>query len=116
MPRRAPLRPIRDVVAELGDGATPAALPAGYGRSSIQAAIDAGEIRYRPDGVLEPTPRVGRPPRAAEAATRRIDIKVTEEEEELLRAAASAAGVGLRRYIADAATARAAVEMDGKPR
>lgn len=102
MPR--PTRPIRDVVAELGERAYPATLPPGYGRAAISAAIATGLIRYRADGTLEPTPRAGRPPRSATAATRRIDLRATPEEEALWRAAADRAGVGLRRWIADRAS------------
>lgn len=103
-------RPIRDVVAELGElgeRASQSNLPRGYGLAAIDAAIAAGEIRYRPDGTLEPVPRMGRPPRSASAATRRIDLRATPEEETLWRAAAEASGLGLRRWIADQATTAA---------
>jgi hypothetical protein len=106
MPRKL-LRPVREIVAELGDHATPAMLPRGYGPAVIEAAVVAGEIRYRPDGTLEPVPRTGRPPRSGEAATRRIDLRATPAEERLWREAAESAGVGMRRFVADAATAAA---------
>lgn len=107
MPPRKPTRSLRDVVAELSDRATPAALPRGYGQATIEAAVRAGEVRYRPDGVLEVVPRVGAPPRSGVAASRRIDLRATPDEEARWRAAAKAAGVGLRRWIADAANEKA---------
>jgi uncharacterized protein (DUF1778 family) len=52
-------------------------------------------------------PRIGRPPRAGHAASVRLDVRVTPDEDHLWRAAAERAGVGLRRFIADATTAAA---------
>jgi hypothetical protein len=106
-----PPRPaIRDVVAALGDRASPTTLPSGYGRAAIDAAVAAGEIRYRPDGTLEATPRRGRPPSAGETASARIDLRATPAQVKRWRAAAEAAGMGLRDWIraqADAACGRA---------
>lgn len=106
MPRRArPLLTLRAAVADLGSSATPDALQRlGYTARAIRQAVEAGELRYRPDGVLEPAPRMGRPPRAGEAASVKATLRFTPGERDEIKAAAARDGVThWVRWVADRA-------------